>query len=181
MNSNNIILKNFLLIFIIIILIIITFHNIFLNDTTENFSNINDASKNGSQIVFLFIFIGIIIYHTLFFNKTTNLLNLNNGKKNITKMITIFISIIFSVIISYNLFFNKTTEGFNVNDIDNMFDGIKDISKKVSSIPTTISDIGKNMENKMNGLGEQIKTTTNDMIVKKLEGIDGQIDNLIKQ
>ena len=85
MNSNNIILKKILLIFISIILIIITYHNIFINGTIENFSTIDE---NFIGIILLLIFSGFI--KDKFSHKSVPEIINNDSLKSIKKIDEIY-------------------------------------------------------------------------------------------
>jgi predicted PurR-regulated permease PerM len=75
----------------------------------------------------------------------------------------LFISVFLIVIIFQSIFLNKSTEGFNVNDIDNMFDSVKGITKSVNAIPNEINKIGTKLETQTNKLGKEIEDKTQKM------------------
>jgi hypothetical protein len=96
------------------------------------------------------------------------------------KIYTIFIilSMLLIFIIFYNLF-SKKSEGFNVNDIDNMFDDIKDITNTIDDIPKEISNIDKKLTQQVNNVGNKLEKKTEEMgnqILKKTEQMGKEIE-----
>jgi peptidoglycan hydrolase CwlO-like protein len=58
--------------------------------------------------------------------------------------------------IMYYIFFSKTSEGFSINDIDNMFDDIKDVTKGVKEIPNEINNIDKKFTEKITDVSTKL-------------------------
>jgi predicted PurR-regulated permease PerM len=54
-------------------------------------------------------------------------------------------------------------EGFNVNDIDNMFDSVKGITKSVNAIPNEINKVGTKLESQTKKMGKEIEDNTQKM------------------
>jgi len=74
---------------------------------------------------------------------------------------------------------HKKKEGFNVNDIDNMFNDIKDVTKVIDKIPNEINNIDDKLTNKINNIGGEIKKSTETMgneILKKTEAMGNEIE-----
>lgn len=70
-------------------------------------------------------------------------------------------------------------EGFSVNDIDNMFDDVKQVSKVVSDIPDSINNINKKLTQQVDDASNKIEkkaTDMNDKIWKKTEEIGNDLE-----
>jgi archaellum component FlaC len=103
-------------------------------------------------------------------------------------IIIIILNIILIFIIFYSLFY-KQKEGFNVNDINNMFDNIKDVSQVVGQIPKEINNIddkltkqinniGDEIEKKTQAMGKEIEEKTVNILTDKLKSIFTQIGDI---
>jgi len=82
---------------------------------------------------------------------------------NFTHVLSLFISVFLIVIIFHSIFLNKSMEGFNVNDIDNMFDSVKGITKSVNAIPNEINKVGTKLESQTKKMGKEIEDNTQKM------------------
>lgn len=116
------------------------------------------------------------------------------NKKLKPKIIVILSILLFFII--YYIFFSKTSEGFSINDIDNMFDDIKDVTKGVKEIPNEINnidkkftekitDVGTKLEKKTEEMGKEIEKKVVNILTEKLKSIFVQLgdifnDGLIK-
>jgi len=83
------------------------------------------------------------------------------NKKLKLKVILILSILLFFII--YYMFFYKTSEGFSVNDIDKMFDDIKDVTKTVNDIPNEINNIDKKFTQEVTKVGSQLEKKTEEM------------------
>lgn len=104
------------------------------------------------------------------------------------KILILSISIFLIFIIINSLFFKKK-EGFSINDIDNMFDDVKNITKVVGEVPQQINNIdnkltqqvnnmGKQIENKTKQMGKEIQENTINILTNKLKSIFIQIGDI---
>jgi predicted PurR-regulated permease PerM len=91
-------------------------------------------------------------------------INININSKN---TIIILLNVLFVIIISYNLFY-KQVESFSVNDIDNMFDDIKDVTKAVNKLPNEINNIDTKLTQQVNNVATQLEKKTEEM-AKEIE------------
>jgi predicted PurR-regulated permease PerM len=91
-------------------------------------------------------------------------------------------------IIYYNIFF-KEKEGFNINDINNMFNDVKNITKVVGEVPQQINKIDnklteqvnnleKTLEKKTEEMGKKIQENTVEIFTKKLGNIFIQLGDI---
>lgn len=100
--------------------------------------------------------------------------------KNFMKnTILLLISIIIIFIIIYNIFFNKEKEGFSLNDIDDMFDDVKKVTKTVDDIPKEIKNIDKKLSKQVSDMGKEIEKNTINMLTNKLGSVFKQIGDII--
>jgi len=76
--------------------------------------------------------------------------------------IYIFIIIFILLIISYNIIF-KEKEGFSMNDIDNMFNDVKNITKVVGDVPQQINNIDNKLVEQVNNLEKKLEKKTEEM------------------
>lgn len=77
------------------------------------------------------------------------------------KIILILSILLFFII--YYIFYSKINEGFSVNDIDNMFDDIKVVTKTVKDIPNEINNIDKKFTQQVNNVSSQLEKKTEEM------------------
>ena len=100
-----------------------------------------------------------------------------NKKINLKHVIFIILSVLL-IFIVYKLFF-KRNEGFSVNDIDNMFDDIKDVTNTIDDIPKEINNIDKKLTQQVNNIGDKLEKKTEEMgnqIIKKTEQMGKEIE-----
>ena len=100
-----------------------------------------------------------------------------NKKLNLKHVIFIILSVLL-IFIVYKLFF-KRNEGFSVNDIDNMFDDIKDVTNTIDDIPKEINNIDKKLTQQVNNIGDKLEKKTEEMgnqIIKKTEQMGKEIE-----
>lgn len=109
-------------------------------------------------------------------------------KSSIKKILILFISIFLIFIIINNVFYKKK-EGFSINDIDNMFDDVKNITKVIGEVPKQINNINDKLTQQVNNMGNQIVKQTEEMgkeiqentiniLINKLESIFIQIGDI---
>lgn len=110
---------------------------------------------------------------------------------SIKNSIILFTTIFMIFIICYNILF-KNKEGFSINDIDNMFDDVKNITRIVKDVPSKINEIddkllkqvtrlGKEIEQKTETMGKQIQKNTVTFFTDKLKNIFVDIGNILKK
>jgi hypothetical protein len=93
-------------------------------------------------------------------------------KKDEKKYILILFLIIFFIffIIYYNIFF-KEKEGFDINEIDNMFDDVKNVTRVVEEVPQKINNIKTELKDQVKLVEEKTE--------QKLQQIEEKIINLV--
>ena len=106
-----------------------------------------------------------------------------NIQKNILLFLILFLIMFMFFIIYYNIFF-KEKEGFNINDIDNMFNDVKNITTVVGKVPQQITNIDNKLieqvkvveKNAENMIASQVRIAEN-----KAEIIGGRIENRLNE
>lgn len=98
---------------------------------------------------------------------------------SIKNLIILFTTIFMIFIICYNILF-KNKEGFSINDIDNMFDDVKNITRIVKDVPDQINKIDDKLVQQVNNLGKEIEKKTEQM-GKEIEKKTEQMGKKIKE
>jgi hypothetical protein len=99
---------------------------------------------------------------------------------SIKDIVILFISILIFLIIFYNIFFKKK-EGFSLNDIDDMFDDVKNMTKVVGDIPDEINNIDKKLTKQVSDMGKEIEKNTINILTNKLGSIFIQIGDIFNK
>ena len=90
----------------------------------------------------------------------------------------IFLISIFLIFIIISSFFLKKKEGFSVNNINNMFNDVKNITKVVGEVPKQINNIDKKLTQQVNNMGKEIEKNTINILTNKLKSIFIQIGDI---
>lgn len=98
-------------------------------------------------------------------------------KKTIKNTIILFISI-FLIFIIISSFFIKKKEGFSANNIKNMFDDVKNITKVVGQVPKQINNIDNKLTKQLNNMGKEIEKNTINILTNKLQSVFIQIGDI---
>lgn len=77
--------------------------------------------------------------------------------------IIIYLLILFFIILICHNFFHNKKEAFSINDIDNMFDDVKNVSKVVNQIPNEINSIDSKLTEQVNNVATQLEKKTEEM------------------
>lgn len=97
-------------------------------------------------------------------------------------LIILFISILIFSIILYSICFKREEkEGFSLNDIDNMFDDVKNITKVVGDVPDQINNIDKKLTQQVTDMGKEIEKNTINILTNKLGSIFIQIGDIFNK
>ena len=98
--------------------------------------------------------------------------------KSLIKNKIIFLISIFLIFIIISSFFLKKKEGFSVNNINNMFNDVKNITKVVGEVPKQINNIDKKLTQQVNNMGKEIEKNTINILTNKLKSIFIQIGDI---
>lgn len=101
----------------------------------------------------------------------------------IKKMIILF-TIMFMIFIIFHNIFLKKKEYFSINEIDNMFDDVKNITKIVKDVPSEINKIDDKLLEKVNKLGQEIEEKSQKIgqeIEEKTKKMGQQIEEKTKE
>jgi hypothetical protein len=101
--------------------------------------------------------------------------------KSSIKNIIIFLISIFLIFIIISSFFLKKKEGFSVNNINNMFNDVKNITKVVGEVPEQINNIDKKLTQQVNNMGKEIEKNTINILTNKLKSIFIQIGDIFNK
>jgi hypothetical protein len=101
--------------------------------------------------------------------------------KSSIKNIIIFLISIFLIFIIISSFFLKKKEGFSINNINNMFNDVKNITKVVGEVPEQINNIDKKLTQQVNNMGKEIEKNTINILTNKLKSIFIQIGDIFNK
>jgi len=90
----------------------------------------------------------------------------------------IFLISIFLIFIIISSFFFKKKEGFSINNINNMFNDVKNITKVVGEVPEQINNIDKKLTQQVNNMGKEIEKNSINILTNKLKSIFIQIGDI---
>lgn len=101
--------------------------------------------------------------------------------KRSIKNIIIFLISIFLIFIIISSFFFKKKEGFSINNINDMFNDVKNITKVVGEVPKQINNIDKKLTQQVNNMGKEIEKNTINILTNKLKSIFIQIGDIFNK